>query len=136
MTRADIRALKQCMEIAMREPMRAHQLENMRQLDKRPWEARALFACSCVQSEKMALRPWETVPCDAVDEPHPTIARLESQMREWRKAHAVVERLLELNLSPYVADPLGEINRAKETLRRQTHPPLRAVAPDEPPSAA
>jgi hypothetical protein len=136
MTRADIRALKHCMESAMREPMRARQLESMRTNDKRSWEDRALFACSCVQSETMALRPWETAPCDAVDEPHPTIARLDGQMREWRKAHAVVERLLELGLSPYVADPLGEINRATD-LRREAHPPLHVVAPDgESPAAA
>jgi hypothetical protein len=137
MTRADIRALKACMEIAKRDPMREHQLESMRKDDKRPWEERALFACSCVQSETMALRPWETAPCDAVDEPHPTIARLDGQMREWRKAHAVVERLLKLDLSPYEPDPLGAIRRAEEALRLQAHPPLHVVSSnDEPPAAA
>ena len=121
----------------MREPMRARQLESMRTNDKRSWEDRALFACSCVQSETMALRPWETAPCDAVDEPHPTIARLDGQMREWRKAHAVVERLLELGLSPYVADPLGELRRAEEALRRPVHPPLHVIPSDgEPPMPA
>jgi hypothetical protein len=137
MTRADIRALKACMEIAKRDPMRERQLECMRKDDKRPWEERALFACSCVQSEQMSLRPWETVPADAVGERHPTIARLDSQTREWRKAHAVVERLLKLDLSPYVADPLGEIRRAEEALRLQAHPPLHVVSSDgEPPASA
>jgi hypothetical protein len=132
-TRADIRALKHCLELAKREPMRACQLEEMRRIDKQPWEQRALFACSCVQSETMALKPWQTPPCDAVGEPHPTIARLESQMREWRKARTVVERLLELDLSPYEPDPLGAIRRVDEA----AHPLLRVVAVDgEPPAVA
>jgi hypothetical protein len=134
-TRADIGALKKCMELAMRDPMRAHQLESMRINDKRPWLERALFACGCLQAEQ--IRPWETVPADAVGKPHPTIARLDSQMREWRKAHAVAERLIALGLSPYVADTLGEINHAEEALRRQTPPPLHVVSSDgEPPAAA
>jgi hypothetical protein len=125
------------MEIYMRDPACRYQIEAMRINGKQSWEERALFACSCVQSETMSLRPWETAPSDAVGEPHPTIANLDSQMREWRKAHAVVERLLKLGLSPYVADPLGEINGAEEALRQQAHPPLRVVPSDgEPPAAA
>lgn len=127
MTRQDIRALKQCMEIAARDPMRKHQLEGMR-LDRRPWEERALFCCSIAQSEAMALRPWQTAPADAVGQPHPTIP--DFQLREWKKAHAVVERLLALGLSPYVADTIGEIRTAEEGLRSQAHPPPHHVVSD------
>jgi hypothetical protein len=102
------------MELAKREPMRARQLESMRKDDKLPWEERALRACTWVQTRTMAVKPWQIAPCDAVDdEPDPTIARMDSQMREWRKAHAVVERLLEFGLSPYEPDPLGALARAR-----------------------
>ena len=137
LTRADIRALKACLEIAAREPMRRHQLERMRIEDKRAWEQRARFACSCVQSEAMALRPWETAPCDAADdEPDETIARLDGQLRQWRKAHALVEQLRELGISPFVSDPVGEINRAREALRLQAHPALHVVDGGDGPPAA
>jgi hypothetical protein len=121
LTGADIRALKRCLELAMRE--RWDQLEGMRK-EARPWEERALFACSCVQSETMNLKRWEVAPCDAVGESHPTVVHQASYMVEWHKAHGIVERLLELGLSPYVADPIGEIDRAGE------------ASNDKPPAAA
>jgi hypothetical protein len=98
--------LRHCLELAMRE--RKDQLEGMRK-EARPWLERAQFACGCVQSETMNLRPWEVAPCDAVGEPHPTVVRQASYMVEWHKARRIAERLLELGLSPYVADPIGEI---------------------------
>jgi hypothetical protein len=138
MTRADLRELKKCMEIVCREPRHQHQLESFRR-DKRPWLERALLCCSIAQSATMNLEPWSCAPCDAVGEPHPTIARQHAYMIEWHKAHAVVARLIALGLSPYVADPVGEITRAEDQLRRAqaAEMPLRLVASDgEPPSAA
>jgi hypothetical protein len=132
MTRADRKALEACVELAEREPMRKQQLAGFRH-DRRPWDEIALFACTIVQSKSMNLRPWQVAPCDAAGEPtHPK----DVYMAEYRKARAVVEHMLKLGLSPYVADPLAEIRRAEEALRHQA-PTLRVVSPDnEPPAAA
>jgi hypothetical protein len=76
---------------------------------------------------------------DAIDEePHPTITA-QGYMREYRKAHEVVERMRALGLGAYCADPVAEITRAEDELRRAraAETPLRIVATDgEPPSAA
>jgi hypothetical protein len=50
----------------------------------------------------------------AVDnELDPAILRQAGYMAEWRRARAVVEGLLKLGLSPFVADPLAAIGRAE-----------------------
>jgi hypothetical protein len=127
----DRAALKACMEIARRDPMRKRQLAE-KQHDGESWEERALFCCTIVQERAMGLRPWECCPADAIDdEPHPTIARKHSYMVEYQKAHAVARRLMELGVSPYVADPLTEIRKAEEA-QRQAVPELRLVSSDEP----
>jgi hypothetical protein len=139
MTPADTRALKACVEIASREPMRERQIEQKRRAGA-SWKERARFCCSIVQSRTMALRPWEVPPADAVEEElHPSM-RLDSYAREWTKAHSVVQRLIALGLSPYVADPLGEITRREEEqrLEQAARTPLRVVVSDgsEPPTAS
>ena len=84
----------------------------------------------------MGLKPWQVAPADAVEELHPTIARQDSYMVEWRKARAVVERMLALGLSPYCSDPLAKIAKAEEELRRQAGPELRLVETEPEPPAA
>jgi hypothetical protein len=136
MNAKDRAALKACMEIACRDPMRKRQLAG-KQYDGETWEERALFCCSIAQERAMGLPPWSCAPCDAIDdEPHPSIARQDSYMVEYRKANIVARRLIELGVSPYVADPLTEIRKAEEERRRQAAPSLRVVSSDEPPPAA
>ena len=132
MTRADRKALEGCVELAEQDPRRKKQLDSFRG-DRRPWNEIAAFCCTIVQSQIMGLKPWQIAPCDAVGEPtHPS----DVYRTEHRKARIAVERMISLGLSPYWADPLAEIRRAEEALRRQG-PELRVVSPDnEPPPAA
>jgi hypothetical protein len=138
MNKADRSALKACMEIACRDPDRRRQLDEKRH-DGESWEEVATFCCTIVQRTAMGLPPWSCVPADAIDdEPHPTIARQRDYMVEYRKAHAVAKRMIELGVSPYAPDPLAAIATAEDELRRQAAPALRVVSSDseEPPSAA
>jgi hypothetical protein len=113
MTRKDLAALRECLALAERDPMVAEQLRDMAR-DGRSRIDRALFACAILQDRNLDLKPWQVPPVDAVDdELDPAIRWAAGYIAEWQRAHAVVERLLALDLSPYVADPLAAIRRAE-----------------------
>ena len=103
----DLEALRECMEIAKRELGLAEQLQSML-AEPRPWAEVAAFACHCVQSRALLLRPRESPPCAPTSDraaqklrrkmleagasqfhPNPVWALLETTQarREERKAH-------------------------------------------------
>jgi hypothetical protein len=113
MTRKDLAALRECLALAERDSMLADQLRRKAQAGE-PRLDRALFACAVLQDRNCNLRPWQVPPAEAVDdELDPTVGWKPGYKAEWQRAHAVVERLLALGLSPYVADPLAAIRRAE-----------------------
>ncbi|QND59854.1 hypothetical protein [Mesorhizobium huakuii] len=93
----DKKALKRCMEIASRDPSRAGQLADM--LKDRPWEEVAAFACYCVQSQALNLKPHETAPAFA-DILYPEGIRRDPD------AGALQDKMLAAGLSVFEPDPL------------------------------
>jgi hypothetical protein len=103
-----------------------------KKLDREPWLDRATFACQIAQQEAMHLKPWECAPAFS----DPATDDTDGWRHQKAKARVVADRLRQLGLSIFVPDPIGEIAKAEEALRRQG-PALQVVSPDnEPPAAA
>lgn len=102
MTKADRDALKACMDLAMREPSCAEQLRDQLK-DGLPWEEVSRFACDCVQSEALHLKPWEESPC-VVDEDDP-------EERD-KQAQHLLRQMLAAGVSRYDPDPLAALEAA------------------------
>ncbi|ESY30031.1 hypothetical protein NKI15_27545 [Mesorhizobium sp. M0862] len=88
------------MEIASRDRSRAEQLDSM--LKDRHWDEVAHFACYCVQSQALNLKPWETAPAFA-DIAHP------EGIRRDPNAGALQDKMLAAGLSVFEPDPLSAL---------------------------
>lgn len=125
---ADRRALARCLKLIENHPTDLGGRRQMREkkFDREPWEERASFACLVAQQELLRLRPWECCPAFSDPDPNDT----DSWGQQKAKARVVADRLRALEISIYVADPLAEIAKAEESLRRQA-PAVRVVSPAE-----
>ena len=109
MTKHDRAALKQCMEIAQRDPGRATQLRS--KLEDELWQRVAEFAAFCCQSELLNLEPWQLPPCNA-NEDHDDPAQPD--------AVKLLRRMLAAGVSRYEPDPLAALRRSKsKTIRKR-----------------
>src|SRR5258706_14366310 len=90
---------------------RRQQIDSM--LLNRSREQVGIFASSCAQSKNLGLAPWQGPPCRAslrdLDKPF-------DDARGERQAAELLQRLLQLGLSRFEADPIGAIAEAE---RRQ-----------------
>ncbi|MER8743873.1 hypothetical protein NKH54_12385 [Mesorhizobium sp. M1004] len=100
----DKNALTRCMEIASRDPSRGGQLASM--LLDRPWEEVAHFACYCVQSQALNLKPHETAPAFA-DILYPEGVRRDPD------AGALRDKMLAAGLSVFEPDPISALRSRK-----------------------
>jgi hypothetical protein len=120
MTRQDLAALRRCIAVAERDPMRAEQIRNMR-----PRLAKALFCCSVAQSEALDLRPWECPPSESDPDPSDNASYAEQR----RRARQVADRLRAAGLSIFEPHPLEALERAAARARGE-------LSPLRPPSTA
>src|SRR5262245_2569884 len=88
----DRRALKRCVEVASRDPMRREQFVAMAD-DGRTWLEVALSACFAWQTETLRLKPWESPPCTPRDD----------------AAEAFADELAEAGLSAFEPDPMAAL---------------------------
>jgi len=98
----DLKALRECMEIASREPDRAMQLQSM--LEDRPWAEVAQFACFCVQGDALRCKPWESPPCAASGD---------------EAAQNLLQKMLSAGVSQFHPDPLAALEDAPRKQRRR-----------------
>ena len=92
-TKLDREALARSMEIAMRNPKLAAQLDD--QLKERPWLEVAEFASYCCQVDSLNLLPHQSPPCGFIGN-DPDAADL-------------LRRLLDAGLSRYEPDPIAAL---------------------------
>src|SRR5262245_58595280 len=98
----DQNALQRCMQHAMRNG-RKQQLENM--LKDQSWHDVATFACYCVQTDNLVLKPWQEPPCWADEfEEHP---------RD-KAAQHLLRQMLRAGLSRYEPDPMAALAKASK----------------------
>ena len=97
MTRKDLAALRRCIDVAERDPLRREQVRDMR-----PRLERALFCCLVVQSESLALKPWECAPCESDPDPSDKAGFAE-------QARQLADRLRAAGLSIYEPDPIAAL---------------------------
>ena len=71
----------------------------------RPRLERALFCCLVVQSESLALKPWECAPCDCDPDPSDKAGFAEQR----RPARQLADRLRAAGLSIYEPDPIAAL---------------------------
>ena len=106
----DMRALRECIDIAKRDPGGlAEQLQSM--LDEpRPWAEVAQFACCCVQRRALQLKPRQSPPCAPAD----------------KSAQKLLRKMLEAGISRFHPDPvralLEAIDAKKEQRKAQRKP--------------
>jgi len=100
MTRKDLAALRRCIEVAERDPMRREQVRHMR-----PRLTKALFCCSVAQSESLDLKPWECPPCESEPDDSDNASYAEQR---WR-ARQLADRLRAAGLSIYEPDPIAAL---------------------------
>jgi hypothetical protein len=99
----DMDALRKCMEIAKRDPLRVEQLESM--LEDRPWIEVARFACYCVQGDVLRLKLWESPPCSPSDD---------------EAAWKLLQKMLKAGVSRFDPDPLRALEAAQAEKGRKT----------------
>ena len=98
MTRKDLAALRRCIDVAERDPLRREQVRDMR-----PRLERALFCCSVAQSESINLKPWECPPCES----EPDLSDNTSYAEQKQRARQLADRLRAAGLSIYEPDPIA-----------------------------
>jgi len=114
MTRKDLAALRRCIEVAERDPMRREQVRHMR-----PRLTKALFCCSVAQSESLDLKPWECPPCESDADPSDN----DSYAEQKRRARQLADRLRAAGLSVFEPDPIRALEDAAARSRGDL-PPL------------
>ena len=100
MTRKDLAALRRCIEVVERDPMRREQVFNIR-----PRLTKALFCCSVAQSESLDLKPWECPACESDSDPSDNASYAEQK----RRARQLADRLRAAGLSIYEPDPIAAL---------------------------
>src|SRR5262249_55955999 len=100
----DTIALRECMEIACRDPATKQQLTSM--LENQSWHEVARFACSCVQSASLNLFPWQGPPCALSEDPEDENAVNQAGVK-------LLQRMLAAGVSRFDPDPLAALGRKK-----------------------
>jgi hypothetical protein len=111
MTRKDLAALRRCIEVAERDPMRREQVRHMR-----PRLAKALFCCSVAQSESLDLNPWECPPSES----EPDDSDNANYVEQRRRARQLADRLRAAGLSIYEPDPIAVLEETAARARNET----------------
>jgi len=96
-------ALQRCMDIAMRDPDRADQLQTKLD-DGQSWHDVARLAASLVQSRALRLKPWEVPPSVASEDD--------------KDAHLLLQKMIKAGLSRYEPDPRAALLKKKRALVR------------------
>lgn len=109
-TEADRNALQRCLDAAMRDPLRAEQL-NSKLDDGEHWFDVADFACYCVQGDALQLDPWQEPP-SVEDETDPN--------PDDKDAQALLKQMLAAGLSRYEPDPLAALAKKKTKTKTKT----------------
>jgi hypothetical protein len=98
----DLDALRRCITLLMKDPMRAEQLRAM--LEDQSWACTASFASYVVQGDRLGLRPWEDPPCVAsTDDP----------------AGRLLSRLLAVGLSQFEPNLPHALEQAEARAKRR-----------------
>jgi hypothetical protein len=110
MTRTDREALKRAIALAVEaDPDRGKQLDAM--IADEGFEYAGRLAASICQSRRLGLKPWQTPPCWASDDPtdeRPGVGNAAA----WR----LRQRLLAAGLSVYEPDPIGALTALEARL--------------------
>jgi hypothetical protein len=102
MSANDRAALRECFEIASRDPERAELMREKLKNETR--ESVARFASFCVQMQALKLRPWRMPPCWCdEDDPHP----------KDKTGHRLLRLMLAAGVSRYEPDPLTALRRKR-----------------------
>ena len=107
MRRNDRAALKQAMEIAQRDPLRAEQLQA--KLKDEPWEEVAEFAAFSVQIDSLDLLPWQAPPAIVSEDDDDPIQA---------DAVKLLRRMLAAGVSRYHPDQLAALAGPKRRSSR------------------
>jgi hypothetical protein len=115
MKRVDRDAMRRAIKLAKAQsPARCRQIEG--KLANDSFEEVGRFAAYCCQCAVLGLRPWMPPPMSA--EIYPNEDRFAGDGR--RAAHALLQRLLQNNLSRFEPDPLRALRKVEEAKQPAT----------------